>query len=138
MHTGSSTWRPLAMLGGFVSACMLATSTVTIEPGDTLSQIAREHRVSVADLVAWNGLDDPDRIIAGNTLLLASPTQEAASVDRPARYTIAPGDTLSAVAARLLIREKPERSAKPTAPRSSPSGTDRPLAIAANRCRRQT
>ncbi|NIR37424.1 MAG: LysM peptidoglycan-binding domain-containing protein, partial [Actinobacteria bacterium] len=45
------------MLGGFVAACMLATSTITIEPGDTLSEIGREYGVSVVDLVAWNDLE---------------------------------------------------------------------------------
>ena len=97
------------MLGGFVAACMLATSTITIEPGDTLSEIGREYRVSVVDLVAWNDLEDPGLIIAGETLLLVPPAEEAGvaagagSADRPDSYTIAPGDTLSAIAVRFGI-----------------------------------
>ncbi|MEM0970903.1 MAG: LysM peptidoglycan-binding domain-containing protein, partial [Verrucomicrobiota bacterium] len=30
-----------------------------VRPGDTLSEIAEAHGVSVAELVAWNSLDDP-------------------------------------------------------------------------------
>ncbi|OQS39346.1 peptidoglycan DD-metalloendopeptidase family protein [Chromobacterium haemolyticum] len=48
-----------------------------VKPGDTLFRIAQNHRVSVANLVRWNGLKDPGSINAGQ-LLRVSPTAGAA------------------------------------------------------------
>jgi len=44
--------------------------TYTIEPGETLSEIAKENGVPLADLMRLNGLADPDAIIAGQVLYL--------------------------------------------------------------------
>lgn len=45
-----------------------------INYGDTLSHIADAYGLTIDELVAMNGLDDPDLIIAGEVLVLASPT----------------------------------------------------------------
>lgn len=47
----------------------------TIQSGDTLSKIAARHGVSVEDLAKANGISDPNRIRAGQTLTI--PGQEA-------------------------------------------------------------
>ena len=39
-------------------------------PGDTLSQIAEVHNVPLSDLMEANGLNDPDELQAGQTLLI--------------------------------------------------------------------
>ena len=42
--------------------------TYTIKRGDTLGKIANHYRVSVANLCQWNGIGDPDFIVAGHRL----------------------------------------------------------------------
>lgn len=43
-------------------------TTYTVKSGDSLSAIAKKFNVSVADLVTWNGLTDPDVIEVGQVL----------------------------------------------------------------------
>ena len=47
-------------------------ATYTVQPGDTLTRLARTFGVSVADLVSANGLDDPDRLVVGRQLVVPS------------------------------------------------------------------
>jgi membrane-bound lytic murein transglycosylase D len=52
-----------------------------VEPGDTLSEIARRYRTTVTELMAMNGLRDPRRIRAGASLrVLSAATGEAVPV----------------------------------------------------------
>lgn len=83
-----------------VFALFSAAATYTIKPGDTLGTIARQHRVSVADLAKANGISDPNRIYAGKQLVIpgAKPGPAAA-----ARYTVKSGDTLGAIARRHRV-----------------------------------
>ena len=50
----------------------------TVQPGDTLSEIARDHGTSMTALAEANGIDDPDRIVAGARLELPAPEASAA------------------------------------------------------------
>lgn len=74
----------------------------TVQPGDTLSSIADSYDVPLAELVALNGLSDPDHIVAGSTLTLAGPPAVGAET-----YTVASGDSLSGIATRysVLVRD---------------------------------
>ena len=45
----------------------------TVQLGDTLSEIARDHGTSTSALAEANGVDDPDRIVAGTRLELPEP-----------------------------------------------------------------
>ncbi|MBR7069673.1 MAG: peptidoglycan DD-metalloendopeptidase family protein [Oxalobacter sp.] len=104
------------------------TVNYTVEPGDTLSQIARRSGHSVAELVAWNELSTPDIIEVGQVLRVQPPENQAvatpvdtgsgtpASTDTASRpvvpvskpaigkdvtyYTVESGDTLSGIARR--------------------------------------
>jgi LysM repeat protein len=73
-----------------------------VTAADTLSAIARRFGTSVAALAADNDLTDPDRIFEGQTLVLGG-SASAAPVGpvEPTRteHTVAPGDTLSRIAA---------------------------------------
>jgi len=44
--------------------------TYTVRRGDTLSQISRQFRVTVAQLVSWNGIDQEHQIKAGQRIVL--------------------------------------------------------------------
>jgi N-acetylmuramoyl-L-alanine amidase len=78
---------------------------VIVQPGDTLSGIAVRFYGSpaaVERIRAANNLPDPDRILAGSTLVLPPADDATASgTGNPVRrVTVAPGETLSAIAAR--------------------------------------
>ncbi|MGF1599538.1 MAG: LysM peptidoglycan-binding domain-containing protein [Acidimicrobiales bacterium] len=67
-----------------------AESTYVVEPGDTLSVIAREHGVSTTDLVAANGISNRHLIRIGQTLTVPSA--------QPTVHTVGPGDSVSVIA----------------------------------------
>lgn len=81
-----------------------SSPTYTVRPGDSLSTIARDH---LGDVERWPELvtlnpavaDHPDLIYPGTVLTL--PTEPPVATDART-YTVRPGDTLSAIAAREL------------------------------------
>lgn len=70
--------------------------TYVIQPGDTLSEIAQRYGTTVSTLTSLNGISDPNKIYAGNTLKV--PESEGGSAQY---YTIRPGDTLSGIAQKF-------------------------------------
>ena len=70
--------------------------TYVIQPGDTLSEIAQRYGTTVSTLTSLNGISDPNKIYAGNTLKV--PESEDGSAQY---YTIRPGDTLSGIAQKF-------------------------------------
>ena len=66
--------------------------TYTVQPGDTLWELARRFSVSVPDLQAWNGLKE-ELIKPGQQLTVAN---EQAQV-----YTVVTGDTLHSIARKF-------------------------------------
>ena len=85
----------------------------TIRPGDTLSALARKYNTSVDALAKANNLRDPNRIFAGQTLVVpdgfdgprrpaaGNPSTSSDSFNgNGGRYTVRPGDTLSGIASR--------------------------------------
>lgn len=101
MRSPESSLTLVALLVAFAATVLFAATTVVVRPGDTLTEIAAANGVSVADLAAWNGIADPDRIFAGDVLALSAPDDTAAS-SRPATGThvVTAGETLSRIAAR--------------------------------------
>lgn len=76
---------------------------IVVEPGDTLSDIARAHGTTVARLQELNGLGDADRIRAGDTLTVpsgAAPGTHDVGASVVHERTVAPGDTLWEIARR--------------------------------------
>ncbi len=47
-----------------------AATTYTVQPGDTLGQIARQFEVSVEELARENGIENPDLISVGRELTI--------------------------------------------------------------------
>ncbi|MFZ1771779.1 MAG: LysM peptidoglycan-binding domain-containing protein [Caldilinea sp.] len=98
-----------------------------VQVGETLSEIAKQYGVPLAQLMAANGITNPDSVYIGQLLVLpaiaaeSQPTPTSATVQPteavqptetpsselssapPDFYTVAPGDTLLAIARRFEI-----------------------------------
>ncbi|MGH2684604.1 MAG: LysM peptidoglycan-binding domain-containing M23 family metallopeptidase [Actinomycetota bacterium] len=82
-------------LAALVVAGAAATGGHTIRRGETLSEIARDHGVTIQALAAANGIPNPDRIRAGQRLTI--PGQAGGSA-APARHVVRPGESLAGIA----------------------------------------
>jgi LysM repeat protein len=78
------------------------TGTVyVVQRGDTLGAIAARFGITVEELAAVNGIDNPNLIIIGQQLVIPGTETGTAAVEgETAIYVVAPGDTLSAIAVR--------------------------------------
>lgn len=77
------------------------TQTYVVQSGDTLTSIATRFNTTVPALQQLNGLANPDSIMVGQKLTVpgaAAPPPPADSWQ--GRYTVQPGDTLTAIASR--------------------------------------
>jgi LysM repeat protein len=74
-----------------------APDTYTVRSGDLVGALATSWGTSVAEVVRWNGLADPNLVRIGQELIVppASATQPP-----PQLYTVQPGDTLIGLAAQ--------------------------------------
>ncbi len=70
-----------------------------IRRGESLSTIARQYNVSVTNLQRWNNLRSPDRIRAGQSLVVLAPVKPGGKQ----RYRVQPGDSLWRIARRNQI-----------------------------------
>ncbi|MGQ9907889.1 MAG: LysM peptidoglycan-binding domain-containing protein [Candidatus Flexifilum sp.] len=70
----------------------------TVQPGETLGAIARLYGVSLDDLIAWNGLTNPNTLFVGQTIRLGPDGVPAAESDGET----APEDGVPDVSASLL------------------------------------
>jgi len=110
------------LVGQELTVPMLATFAPTapgqhrVQPGETLSKIAKQYGITLEQLMAVNGITDPDSVYSGQLLDVTalSPATEAPATatapatapvmqltELPATYTVAAGDTLSAIARRF-------------------------------------
>jgi LysM repeat protein len=99
--------RAVAPIASIVVVGALAVSgtagTYVVRPGDTLSAIAGRHGVSVRALADANGITDPNRVFAGQQLTVPGSGGgggAARSSGSGRTHTVAPGETLSAIAAK--------------------------------------
>ena len=114
----------LALIGGIALAIALtpaltvtvlaAEPTVVVQPGDTLTGIARRHGVSVGRLAELNHLADPNRIFVGQRLRVAGrgsrrPVGARPSAQPKTIHVVSSGSSLWAIAAPLR-RERQRRS----------------------------
>jgi LysM repeat protein len=65
-----------------------ADPTVVVQPGDTLTAIARRHGLSVGHLVDLNDLADPNRIYAGQRLRIGRDVKPRAAASRSRHFKI--------------------------------------------------
>lgn len=70
---GLALWSAVSIMGCASQAPLAGISpsaTIVVQRGQTLSEIAREYRVSVAQLMQANGISDPRHLLAGQTLFI--------------------------------------------------------------------
>jgi N-acetylmuramoyl-L-alanine amidase len=104
-HGLSRTRQLLIILGAVLAVApaplAVAAQTHVVQPGETLSAIADQYGISLADLVAANGVADPDVIFAGETLKIDTP---AATVSVPdTSHAVVEGDTLAVIAGQYGV-----------------------------------
>ncbi|NKB23444.1 MAG: LysM peptidoglycan-binding domain-containing protein [Kiritimatiellae bacterium] len=66
-----------------------------VREADTLEHIAKQHHLSIQDLIRFNGLEDPDKLVVGQRLLIPG------KPGGPIKYVVQKGDTLETIAARV-------------------------------------
>jgi murein DD-endopeptidase MepM/ murein hydrolase activator NlpD len=94
------------MVGGPAGA--LAHTDYTIQRGEALEQIARRHSTTVSAIARENGIDNPDRIVAGRTLTIpdgaggatASGGQDGAGATH---HVVRSGESLSTIGQRFGV-----------------------------------
>ena len=79
--------------------------THIVAAGDTLLAISRQYDVSVDELMAANGLDDPNLIYIGQRLSIpgAEETPETPPLHLSRSYAVRPGDTITRLARRFQV-----------------------------------
>ena len=79
-----------------------ADTVVTVEAGDSLSEIAVQHGTTVGALMAANGISDPDRVYMGQRLVI--PGAGATPTTLPTMVVVVQrGDSLSGIAAEYGV-----------------------------------
>jgi membrane-bound lytic murein transglycosylase D len=63
-----------------VSPATAEATSCVVRRGDSLTKLAREHNLTVAQLVAWNGLDS-ETVVLGQRLTLRAPAEGEAKAD---------------------------------------------------------
>ncbi|MCJ2153010.1 LysM peptidoglycan-binding domain-containing protein, partial [Bacillus subtilis] len=85
--------KELKALGGkttSTSAPKASGGTYTVKKGDTLSAIAKEHGVSVANLQSWNNIKDPNKITVGQVLKLTESSGSSKPSSSGKKYVYLP------------------------------------------------
>ena len=73
---------------------MLRTEVYFVQAGDSLGQIAQRFNVSVADILSVNSLDDPDRLLVGQKILIpVGPLPTQTPFIPTATHTLSPTPT---------------------------------------------
>lgn len=98
-------------------------ATYTVRRGDTLAGIALEHGLDYRELAAWNGIENPNRILVGQVLRLGPPGEPAVAVATavdPASGVV----TAPLRSAPPVVESRPAAVAAPAASAAAPRNTD--------------
>ena len=77
-------------------------ATITVRPGQTLSDIADDYGVSVRQLMQMNGIRNSDFVESGSRLTVPGPQVGAG----PGRHRVSRGETLSTIAGRYRVSSR--------------------------------
>jgi len=75
----------------------------TVQKGETLYSIARTLGIKAEDLIKYNGITDPSRIFAGQTLKIPSAGSASAPAAGSVTYRAVRGDTLYSIAREFSV-----------------------------------
>jgi murein DD-endopeptidase MepM/ murein hydrolase activator NlpD len=94
----------LAVIAAFSPPGLYAQERVhTVQKGETLYSIARPLGVNADDLIKYNGITDPSRILAGQTLKIPSAGTTGSSAAGSVSYRVVRGDTLYGIAREFSV-----------------------------------
>ncbi len=101
----AKTLREILLTSAKSNAAPAAPTSYTVRPGDSVSAIASRFGLPTASVLALNGLSWKSLIFPGQVLKLstAAPAAPTPAVSVGGRYTIVPGETISAIAARFGV-----------------------------------
>lgn len=97
------------------------SDSYTVKSGDTLSQISERLHVSLADLVSWNHLSNPDQLVIGQQLIVkgtvaASQTPASISAAEASNTAVSvPATTNASSVSQAVVQTAPVVSAESTA-----------------------
>lgn len=97
------------------------SDSYTVKSGDTLSQISERLHVSLADLVSWNHLNNPDQLVIGQQLIVkgtaaASQTPASISAAEASNTAVSVSATANAGSvSQTVVQTAPVVSAESTA-----------------------
>ena len=97
------------------------SDSYTVKSGDTLSQISEWLHVSLADLVSWNHLSNPDQLVIGQQLIVkgtaaASQTPASTSAAEASNTAVSvPATTNASSVSQAVVQTAPVVSAESTA-----------------------
>lgn len=97
------------------------SDSYTVKSGDTLSQISERLHVSLADLVSWNHLSNPDQLVIGQQLIVkgtaaASQTPASTSAAEASNTAVSvPATTNASSVSQAVVQTAPVVSAESTA-----------------------
>ncbi|MGY0537827.1 LysM peptidoglycan-binding domain-containing protein [Nocardioides sp. YJ-D4] len=74
-----------------------AGKTYTVAPGDTFSGIAAKFGVEVGELMAYNGYEDPTKLLAGSEIKIPK------AKPKPKKYKVAAGDTFFSIGKKFGV-----------------------------------
>ncbi len=75
-----------------------AKGTHTVQPGESLDSIASQYGYSAKEIAAWNKIEDPSGVAAGQILTVIPPNSTHSLVEMVDYHTVLPGDNLSNLA----------------------------------------
>ncbi|MCS7090209.1 MAG: LysM peptidoglycan-binding domain-containing protein [Verrucomicrobiota bacterium] len=88
----------LLIMSGLLPAQPTLASVYVVQPGDTLSRIARRHGVSLRELAQANDLDLTDQIRPGQKLRIPDRADSNAGLAEERTVVVRPGDHLASIA----------------------------------------
>lgn len=109
MASGDDTSYELSSANRIASAQQKAVGnklTYTVQQGDTLWDISREHKVSVEQLAKWNGIAQRSALRPGQKLVIVQDVvsdSRTTAISRTVTYKVRRGDSLARIAQRFSV-----------------------------------
>jgi LysM repeat protein len=92
-----------------------------VQPGDTLSGLAQDFGTTVEDIMAANGITDPDALQVGQALIIPSLVSRPINTASPVSPTVPPTATAVPPTATRVPTRRPAPTATPAPPTEVPA-----------------